>query len=288
MVKRLIFPLLLLLCCNLYAQRHGLYQLPVTYNEDPYDELTYYYAGASYLTNNVYMGRKDTSRLPYLSAYAGYQLAMGLYIKATANYGLTRKSGHFDLFAFEAGYDRNFGKHIIAGASVEKYLYQRNSPGIKAAITESIFLYGRYENDKIEPEVDLTINRGANTDIIWTVSLDRKIRLLENTVNIFPALAFSYGSMQYYSGYFTRKLKNVNVPATNEPVIKDASTPRPLAVEISARTTWRINNWLFTFSPVYAVPLSPATIKLAGNVATEKLKSSLFAELDIRFRYENK
>ncbi|MBC7554745.1 MAG: hypothetical protein H7257_12280 [Taibaiella sp.] len=270
-----------------YGQ-HGLYYIEHTYEEDPYDELSYYFAGGNFLSDNVYLGRKDSTKLPYLSTYAGYQFHNGIYAKATASYALTKRTGHFDLLTLELGYDRTFGQHLLTGVSIEKYFYQRNSPGVKAAIQESGCLYAQYKSAVIEPTASLTMNRSKATDVIVSLGIDHVFRYRENTLNLVPAIFFNYGSVNYYSQYFiNRQLKKDHTLMIAE-AVKDAAGYKPLDLEFSLRTTLRAGEWLFTLNPVYSVPLSAATITLPNKTIQEKLSSSLVIELDVCYRHERK
>lgn len=275
-------------CVTAHGQRDGLVFLEQQYKEDPYDELTFFSCGANYLTNNVYLGRKDSLALPYLSPFIGYQLANGVYIKGTASYAPTRKNGHFDLFTLAAGYDRNFGKKVTAGVSVEKYIYHKNSPGIRASLKQSAELYVLYKGNLLEPTLNVGLNMGKSSDYVVGFTLDHNFRLLDNTFNFLPSVTVNAGSQHYYDDYFlTRILKKDKTFPTRE-IVTNAGQLKPLDVEIAARTTFRTKEWFFTLVPTYAIPLSPASIKLPTRTVKEHLSSSFYVELDICYRHERK
>ena len=276
-----------LLCVCAYGQRNGLYYLDKQYEEDPYDELTYFYSGGNYRSNNVYLGRKDSVKLPYISPFIGYQLHNGLYAKATASYALT-KTGHFDLLALEAGYDRNLGRHILTGIWVEKYFYQRNSPSVKAAIKESGTIYCQYKNKKVEPTISITINHNNSTDFVVGAGLGHNFRFISNTLNLIPAITFYAGSQHYYDEYFINRALKQDKSIPISAAVQNAGAYKPLDVELSAKTTFRANTWFFTVTPTYCVPLSPATIILPYRTVQEHLKSSLYIEIDACHRHERK
>ncbi len=288
-MKKWVLLLLSLVCFTItYAQRDGLFYLDKEYNEDPFDDYTYSFFGANYLSNNVYLGRRDTARLPYFTPYIGYQMHNGLYGKASASYSPVKHFGRFDLFTLELGYDRTFGKHILTGISVEKYFYYKKSPGIKSSIKDNITLYCLYKNEKIEPQLIFAVNQNKSNDYVVGFSLDHNIRLRDNTLNIYPTATFYYGSRHYFDDYYLNNLKRKDSTLTDREVVQNAGNYKPLNVEISARTTFRTPEWLFTLTPSYSVPISAATIKLPGRVATEKLKSSFYITLDVCYRHERK
>ena len=287
MKKWLVLVLSVLFLAHSYGQG-GLYYLENEYNEDPFDELTYYAAGFNYLSNNVYLGRKDSTRLPYLSPYIGYNLHNGLYARATISYAPVKKTGHFDVLTLEAGYDHSFGKHVLTGISIEKYFYYKKSPGIRASTKDNISLYCMYKNETIEPQFTFAVNQGKSSDVVTGLSFDHNFRFVDNTLNVFPTVAFNMGSQHYYNDYFMAKLlkKDINLPEYE--VVNDAGGIKPLDIEFSAKTTYRTTSWLFTLVPTYAVPLSAASIRLPNRTLTEKLSSSFYVSLDICYRHERK
>lgn len=272
-----------------YAQREGgLFHLPNEYNEDPFDDYTYSFFGANYLSNNVYLGRHDSMRLPYYTPYIGYQMHNGFYGKASASYTPIKKFGRFDLFTVELGYDRSFGKRILTGVSVEKYFYYKNSPGVRAALKDNISLYCLYKDGKIEPQILFSINQNKTNDYIVGFSIDHNIRLRDNTLNIYPTLAFYYGSQHYFNDYYLGKLKRQDSVVITRDVVQGAGEYKPLNIEFNARATFRTPDWLFTLIPTYSIPMSAASISLPNRVITEKLKSSFYVSLDICYRHERK
>ena len=279
----------LLLMCSIASSygQEGLYYLDKEYNEDRFDELTYYYCGASGITNNAYQGRRDTTSLPFMSAFVGFQMSLGFYIKATASYAPVR-FGRFDLFTGEVGYDRTFGKHLLAGASYEKYYYNGNSLNVKAGYESNFTVYCLYKNELIEPQLTLIMNQGKASDNITQFSVDHNFRLRDNTLNIYPTLSFSYGSRNFYDQYYVRRLQKKDGRFTGSSVVKGAGNSAPLNIELSARTTFRTRDWLFTLIPAYAIPLTNEVIVMPGKTITEKIRTCFFISLEACYRHERK
>ncbi len=291
MLKRFLYLLaafLLIMVGSVSAQRESLNYFQREPEEDPYDELTFLSTGVNYLSNNVYLGRKDTAKLPYFTPFLGYQLFNGIYIKASFSYAPTHKTGHFDLLTLQAGYDRNFGKKITAGVSVDKYFYYKNSPGIRSALKQSEDIYLFFKNKVLEPQLELTLNQGKSDDFVLGASLDHNFRFRNNTLNLIPAMTLNLGSTNFYNDYFITRQKKKDRLFNQSIVVKEAGAVKPLDVELSAKTTLRKNEWLFTLTPVVTFPLSPATVIIANKQRKENLVTSYYLELDISYRHERK
>ena len=271
-----------------YAQYSGLYNYDKKYEDDPYDDLTFFSIGLNYLSDNVYHGRRDSVTLPYINPYIGYHLHCGIYGKATVSYAPTRKNGHFDLLTLELGYDRNFGTSVLAGVYSEKYFYYKRSPGIRAAIKESGSIYCQYKNDLVEPQVSFTINHGNAMDIVAGTTFDHDFHIKDNQLNIIPAITVNVGSQNYYNQYFIDRAFQKDHIVIPYQVVNNAGGIKALDLEFSAKTTYRTGGWFFTVIPLYSIPLSAAKITLPNRVVQEILKNTFSIELDVCYRQERK
>jgi len=255
--------------------------------DDPYEHQSYFMYGVNCLSDNVYLGRKDSVALPYISPYAGYHFSNGIYGKALASYAPSL--GRLDLLTLEAGWDHSFGDHINAGINGDKFFYSKNSNSIRSSTSGGAGVYGQFSNDWIEPQVswDINFNKGS-TDYVAGIMLDHDFGLENNALHFIPVVGMNAGTQHYYDEYFVNKLTKKDKTVKVKKVIANASKFVPLDYEISTKVTYRVRKWLFTISPVYSIPTSPATIALpkkkTTTVVTEKLTNSFFIELDICHR----
>jgi hypothetical protein len=252
--------------------------------DDPYDNLNYFMYGIDYLSNNVYLGRKDTTVIPYISPYIGGHFKSGIYVKATISYAPVANDGHIDLTTLEGGYDHTFGDHLNTGTYLDFFLYNKNSLSTRASTKASAGVYGQYANKWIEPEInfDYNINKSSQ-DYVSGIQADHDFALLGKTLHIFPTFIINFGTQNYYDEYFitrTRKDKTVKV----KKAIANATKFNTLDYEFSVKATYRIKKWMFTCSPTYAIPVSPATITLPKKTISEKLANTFFVSLDVCHR----
>jgi hypothetical protein len=289
-MKKCLFHFVLMLCIPIAGfSQYGLYYFEPEFPSDPYDELTFYSVGVNALTNNSYMGRVDTSAVPYLTTYAGYQLYNGLYINALASYAPLIKKGQFDVFTINAGYDRNFGKKIVAGVNFERNFFHRNSPNIRAAIEQSIDFYIFRKGHILEPQLGYRAIQGATfTDMVINFSVDHNFRFKDNAINIIPTFTLNFGSSNYLNAYYTKRLKKYDINASTAPVVLNSGNTKPLDIEFSAKTTYCKGEWLLTLVPSMFIPLSPETILRPQGKIKEATSTNFVLELDICYRHERK
>src|SRR5664279_4653201 len=102
---------------------------------------SYFEAGMSYQSNDVYLGRKDSMLLPYYIPAFSYYHRSGLFVTLSINYLKNSTDSRIDLVTAEAGYMLSLGKY--EGQFVaSKYFYNAQSTSVTSAITASM----AYEN----------------------------------------------------------------------------------------------------------------------------------------------
>lgn len=278
--------MLLLLSTPLHAQR-----MTNTYNDndaddngDPYEHRTYFMTGMEYLSNNVYLGRKDSIAIPYYSPYIGYHWASGLYCKGMVSY-TTAKNGRIDLATLEGGYDHNFGDNFTAGFSADKFFYNKNSTSIRSATKGGAGIYGQYNNDYIEPQLSFDVNVNSHsTDYVLAFNLDHDFGMAHNTVHVIPMAGVALGTQHYYDEYFIARLNKLAKKDKVKSVVENPDQLVPLVYELSTQGTYRVGKWLIGLQPTYAIPLSPATVTINKKTYQEKLSNSFYVAINVCLR----
>ena len=255
--------------------------------DDPYQKKNYFLVGVNYLSNNVYLGRKDTMVIPYTSPYIGYHFKNGIYGKAMAAYtSAGSQGGHIDLATIEGGYDHDFGKNINAGINAERFFYNKNSISVKANTVACVGIDAQYTNEWIEPSMQFDMNFNKNTqDYVLGSSIDHNFSFDKSRLEVLPTLTLFAGTQNYYDEYFTNRINKKDKTVKVKHIVANATQFNALDYEISLKTSYRIDNWVFILRPVWAIPLNPSIITLPKNKSqTEKLSDSFFVEFDICFR----
>jgi len=252
--------------------------------DDPYDTKSFFLCGFNYLSNNVYLGRKDTTLIPYYSPYIGYHFSNGIYVKGMASY-TTAQGGLIDLATLEAGWDHAFSQYFNGGINADRFFYNKNSLSIRASTKFSSGIFAQVSNDYIEPMVKFDIDANAHsTDYVFTFQLDHDFDLANETLHLVPAVEMSAGTQNYYDEYFVARINKKAKKDKLKSVITNPNNFAPLVYEFSFKGSYRTGKWLFELTPKYDIPLSPATITINKKTTTETLSNTFFLELDICHR----
>lgn len=222
--------------------------------------------GLNYLSDNVYLGRKDSARISYLSPSVGYYHKSGLY--ATGGISLlTTGNTRIDAENLTGGYLFSIG-NFDGDISASKYFYNSNSKNIRSEIQGSIDATAAYDfNEIVYATLEGSLNFGVRNDYLLSFALDHTFYMDNDRLRFRPSFAVNGGTQNYYSDYYTfRKLNKRRLKKDKPPIVADVSGAtqfRVLDYECGTQLSYTIHKITILFDPVYAIPVHPAVIKIS-------------------------
>jgi hypothetical protein len=279
----------LLLCLLLPACAH---QLSAQDSTSLNDKTSLFSFDINYLSDNVYLGRKDSVVIPYITPGITYKHRSGLFAAASISY--LPNEGRIDQFTLDAGY--YFGrKGWDNGITISKSFYSSESFNIAADLNSSISASTSYDFGFIKPGLYGSVSLASKPDYSLTVSLEHSFDLLEERLSITPMVSLSASTQNYFESYTStrkfgkgRKAKNIE---TTEDVV-GASKFKILDYELSASVEYNFKNFQFYFTPTYAIPTNPnmviKTVKrpilpdIVTNI-TEKTENQFYWTLGVTY-----
>jgi hypothetical protein len=241
---------------------------------------SYFQAGLSYLSDNVYLGRKDTVKIPYVMPSLAYYHKSGLYAAATLGYAILAGNSHIDMVSLEAGYMFTAG-NFDGQLSASKFFYSSQSYSVRSDIDANIVVDAGYDLHFIKPTFEATFNFSSQTDYILTWGLQHTFYAAHDVLDITPTVLVNGGTQNYYNSYYrnrkySRTRKNgAIVNGTITATVVDPSAFKTLDYEASLPLNYTLGKFTFNFTPTLAVPVNPAQVtritKPAGGAATTKL-----------------
>lgn len=276
----------LLLCCvqtlpaALSAQTAGNKDAPKTASD--WEKTGYFSFGASYLSDNVYLGRKDTAALPYLGPVLSYHTRSGFSLTGTLYF--TNRSGDtkLDLWSLEGGYDHSFGEHWMAGGYAGSLHFQSKS-NIRSDASAYAGGYIGYNNDYLTPQLEATAVFGSRTDAVAAAELSHDFGLLDDRLSIAPALKCNAGTQRYYNAFVTERL-NKKGKQVSKKAVSQSDQFNILDYELSIPIAWNIRNWFVELKPIYFIPVNPTTINDGQTLVQERLGNTLVVQLSVAYR----
>jgi hypothetical protein len=223
--------------------------------------------GVSYLSNNVFMGRTDTTRTPMAVPQVKYTLKQGIYFSGSLDFLPDKKKKKLDGGDITAGYDFDITDNLSGNVSYAKLFYSSTSTQIAAAISSTFNANFTYDvGSIISPSVsaDYNLNKqGINNDVFVNLGLthdfitegifgDKDIFLISPTATV------NTGSQNFYDEYLTKKkVKTAKLTAAQNALltkyINQLSQYTLLDYELSAPLEYKAGHFIFQFTPTYAI-----------------------------------
>jgi len=265
---------------------------------------SYLLASLSYLSNNVYLGRKDSVIIPYITPDIAYYFKSGFFLEGAASYVNSAAENRFDVVSFVAGYSFSSG-HYSGEATANKFFYSSQSTNVKADLKSSLSYYNSYDFGFITPTLTAALNVGTNTDIAGAVGLEHSFVTLKESLTITPTIVGNGSTQNYYSNYYRKRRYTIKrkgkapIPgiAHITGIVLNASKFKMLDYELSLPVEYKAGKFTFQITPVYAIPVNAVnilktTVKQNGvtttKTLTEQISNTFYWAVGISYKFGKK
>ncbi|MEO9022344.1 MAG: hypothetical protein ABI237_13240 [Ginsengibacter sp.] len=260
---------------------------------------SYFEAGVSYLSNNVYLGRHDSLRVPYLTPSFNYYNKSGFYAGTSLSYLSSTGNSRIDLVEIEAGY--TFTKDKLSGIlSGEKDFYNSQSKNVKAETKGSLDGTLSYDLGFIKPVLQGGIVFNTRDDYYAALGLGHSFFFADDNFEINPSFLINASTQNYYNSYYTKRkfvTKRKNQPVaitTTKAYLPNASEFKIMDYEFSLPLDYSLGKFIFDITPTAALPLNPniavVTVTPPSGISvtrtkTEKLSNIFFWSASITYDF---
>lgn len=270
---------------------------------------SYFLADLSYISDAVFMGRRDSIKAPYAYASLGYFDRSGFYGNASASYLVSSGEERIDLFLITAGYLLT-GEHLSAGLSGTKYFFDEESYNVQSEIEGDITAMVGYDFDFIELGFSAAgyFSSGSSVDVVAALRLERIFYAMNRRLIINPAVLLGAGTRHFYEEYYnTSRMGNRKGGGNGQQgpgsgpggtgmmqienkdlALSEASEFTVLNVEARLPFQFYYRSFIFSFTPVMAFPQAPATITAENVVYREHLDSVFYWSAGISYWIKTK
>lgn len=257
---------------------------------------SFFKASASYLSNDVYFGRKDSVSIPYITPSIRYYNKSGLFFSATTSYLSTEK--RIDAYALGTGY-MFASKKWVGELVADKYFFNSQSYNVKSEVKADAGAELGYDTGPIEISLTSTLSFSSATDIAAGIGLDHAFGMIHDDLEITPTIFMNGGTQYYYDAYYRKRRYVKKRKGKPDPRIITAYTLNPgkfriLDYEASLPIEYDISKFRFNFTPTAVFPVNPNTIvrtvqPVGGIPVTktfvEKISNSFFWSLEVGYKF---
>jgi len=261
--------ILLVFACNTVNAQH----MPVK-KDSATSKKSHWDLSLTYLSDNVYLGRRDSTSVPYITPAIAYHDKSGFFISGSISYLPGADNNRIDVATIEGGYSYasdNLNVEISAG----KDFYSDQSFAVNSAISGRVASYFSYDFGFIQPSLELGADFSGSVDIGTGFGLEHSFTVIENKLEINPAVKVNAGMQNFYNNYYKSKRynssrsKNKNSGSTVSGSIADASRFQIMDYECSSAVEYTLHkNIKINFTPVFAIPVNESVITLSTKPST--------------------
>lgn len=269
--------------------------------EESTDQNNSYLAVAvNYISDAVFMGRKDSISAPYIYPSLLYHHKSGLYAKGSLSYLTKSDESRIDLYLLTAGIDFNI-KNFYGDLSATKYFFNDKSytviSGVEADITASLLYDFKIVNLSVAASAYFSEN--STSDFFLSSEISHDFTTSDNAFIISPTAGVYLGSQNFYEQYYIYNRfgsrsgsGHGNGPGgggepiiTTEVVMTESEEFGIMAYELSLPMSYTSNSFTFSFLPVVAIPQNEATLTVDGEVFKEELEDTFYWMVGLAYRF---
>ncbi len=261
---------------------------------------SFFLTDVSFINDAVFMGRRDSIAAPYIYPSISYFDKSGFFADASFSYLINSDENRIDLFLISTGFLFEW-KKWHAGISGTAYFYSEDSYNVRSETVGDISGFLTYGLSIMDVSLlaSTFFNNGSSADIFTGLMLDKAIYNSDRSFVIDPTLTLYAGSQYFYEEYYnTSRLGNrkgqgagngnTEPLATNFVEIKEVSKFQVLNIEVGLPMQYQHKHFIFSFTPVLALPQSSATITTEDAVITEDLESTFYFSAGISYWFHPK
>jgi len=256
--------------------------------ENQFEGKSYGLISTDYYNDIIFLGRKSSTKAPYLSVLAGYYHKSGLFINGGISYLAASGENRIDLFTAKVGYNF-YLKSFSAGISGVKYIFNNKSYTAKSELSGNISAYVDYDFDILDVYIDASTYFGNTSDFIVGAGVSHAFYTFNDKLKITPSIYLNMGSQNYYSDYnnnqrFGRHMLN-GVGSQSIGTGMMGASMQVLDYEFSVPVSYSLSKFHFSFTPVFAIPVNPVTITNNQSTYKEDVSNSFFWSAGVSYTF---
>ena len=262
---------------------------------------SYLSADINYISDAVFMGRKDSITAPYLYPSMTYHHKSGFYGTGSFSYLTKSDQSRIDLFLITAGFDFT-AKKLTGDFSVTKYFFNEDSYNVISEVEADVTANLTYDFDLLNLSVAAStyMNNNSSSDFFLSSELSHDFITSDQKFQISPTAGAYLGSQNFYEEYYINNRigsdrgtghgsgSGSTVETITTISIQESEKFNLMAVEFSLPMWYITNAFTISFSPALVVPQSKAMIVVDEALVEEDLKETFYWMVGLSYKFGKK
>lgn len=266
--------------------------------KDNFDK-SYFEVDLNFMSDAVFMGRKDSIAAPYLYPSIVYHHRSGFYLKGSFSFLTQADESRIDLYLLTAGFDF-LSKKLYGDISATKYFFNAESYNVISAVEADITANLIYDLDIFNFSVSAStyINNNSGSDFFLLSGISHDFMTSDNKFQISPNVEIQFGSQNFYEEYYlnnrfgNRQGSGTGGNGSMQTIVstslnlQESEKFNLMAIEFSLPMWYMHNSLTFSFIPTLALPQNEAKILVDDNLIKENLKETFYWLLGVSYKFD--
>jgi uncharacterized membrane protein YgcG len=276
------------------------------------DDKSYFLVELNYISDAVFMGRKDSIAAPYLYPSMEYHNKSGFYAKGSFSYLTKSDQSRIDLFLMSAGFDFTVNK-LYGDLSVTGYFFNDESYNVLSAASADLTARLIYDLEiiNIGMAASTYFNDNSSSDFFMTFDVSHDFITNDNKFQFSPTASIHLGSQNFYEAYYNNPNSNTggntgqggsgsgngsgsgsgggDGTTDGDPLptlqIEEKEKFSLMAYEFSLPVGYNYKSATFLFLPSYVIPKSEAMILIEETLVEEELDATFYWIVGMSYKF---
>lgn len=274
------------------------------------DDKSYFLVELNYISDAVFMGRKDSIAAPYLYPSVEYHNKSGFYAKGSFSYLTKSDQSRIDLFLMSAGFDFTVNK-LYGDLSVTGYFFNDESYNVLSAASADLTAQLIYDLEIINIGMSAStfFNDNSSSDFFMSLDVSHDFITNDNKFQFSPTASIHLGSQNFYEAYYNNPNSSTggntgqggsgsgsgsgtgggDGSTGGDPLptlqIEEKEKFSLMAYELSLPVWYNYKSAAFLFLPSYVIPKSEAMILIEDTLVEEELDATFYWIVGMSYRF---
>nr|WP_321230128.1 hypothetical protein [uncultured Psychroserpens sp.] len=270
----------------------------VTESVNEVQDSSYIALSLNFISDAVFMGRKDSISAPYLYPSVTFHHKSGFYANGSFSYLTEPNESRVDLSLITLGYDFSF-KKFEGDISVTKYFFNEDSYNVISQVEADLTANLEYHFDVLKFGVMASsfFSNDSKIDLILISEVSRDYITKNEKFQISPTIGAYFGSQNFYEQYYINTQfgsgqsqgqgqgGSDNVLIQNNIKINESEKFNLMAIELSLPIWYVHEPYAFLFAPNLVLPQNESDLIIDNILVKENLEITFYWMLGVSYLF---
>jgi len=260
---------------------------------------SYVSVSLNYISDAVFMGRRDSISAPYLYPTFTYHHKSGLYASGSLSYLTRADENRVDLFLLTGGFDFTI-KKFDGDISFSTYFFNEDSYNVISEVGADLTAVLEYDFDIINLGLTTSMyfSNDSNSDFFLSSEVSHDFITKDEKFQFSPTIGIYFGSQNFYEQYYINNRfgngrgqsseqgqgNSVTLQSTSVD-IQESEKFNLMAIEFSLPIWYEYKSFNAVFVPTFVIPKNKATLSVDGVLVEEDLDNSFYFITGVYYRF---